>query len=217
MKRIWIASLFSLWLIGGTVHADVIFQLDNVEVNPGETARVGVFVSGSVGESLEAYDLPIEIGGNGFGLVPGIVSYGFVNQQTFSTVSLSNDGLPNGLTKNFEAVFSDAGQPIALSSTPRRLFDLLVVADGTFSGTTPVSIFSSADQDQSVLKPLNVVTSLPAVAGSQETFRVAGTPQAGRTLTLLPGSISAVPEPGAMAVLGMLLGTVGLRQRRKVS
>ncbi len=215
MKRIWIASLFALWLIGGTVRADVIFQLGNVQVNPGGTATVGVFVSGSVGESLEAYDLPIDIGGNGFGLMPGIVSYSVISQQTFSTVATNFPEPPGMFTKNFEAVFSDAGQPIALSSTQRRLFDLLVVTDGTFSGTTPLSIFSSTDQNPAVLKRLSVVSSLPAVTGSQRTYFVAGTAEAGRTLTLLPGSITAVPEPASLAVLGALLGVVGLRQRRR--
>lgn len=211
---LWVGLWLSIaWT--STTRADVIFDVEDVSVLPGQTAVVGVFVSGS-GEDLNAYDLPIEIGNNAFGLPAGITGFSVVNRNTFSTVTIRLPGPPDPpFVKNFEAVFADSGTPITLTSTPRRLFDLLVTTDASLAGTTPLSVFSTSSNDPSVLKPLIINTSLTGVANSSLQYNAVGSIAPGRTLSLVGGSITAVPEPHSLMLLTLpVVGAVVRRRRR---
>jgi len=216
MQRSCVAGLcLGLLVFVSSAQADVIFDIEDVSVLPGQTATVGVFVSGS-GENLDSFDLPIEIGNNAFGLPTGITGFSVISRNTFTAVTINLTEAPGvGLIKNFEAVFSDAGSSIALTAEPRRLFDLQITTDSNLTGTTPLSIFSSTDVNPLVLKNLRVGTSVPGVSNSLLTYTAEGSLGPGRTLILQAGSITAVPEPASVSSLLLLVGAATWVRRRR--
>lgn len=221
MKQIIFATMFSIGLIPSyCARGDIVFDLEDVFVTPGQQAVVGVFVSGSGGEGLDSFDLPIEIGNDQYGLPLGITGYMVVKRNSFATIATTNSsGPPNTdppFIKNFEAVFSDSGPTITLTSTPLRLFDLVVSTDGNFSGAKALSIFSSTDPSQLIIKGLQVQTSVNGVPATVASYSAAGTIGPGRTLSLLGGSITAVPEPSALGLFGLIVAVAGYCHRRTV-
>ena len=196
MMRSITAGLLSLCLVQCS-WGDVLFDLEDVNVIPGQQAVVGVFVSGTASEGLDAYDLPIDLGSDGRGL-PGTTSFtggplaDFAQEVgTFSNVVISSTTgtLPNPLTQNFDGIFSDNGPQITLTGTPIRLFNLLIDTTAGFTGTVPLNIDASSNPNQ-----FNIVIDGAAF----------DTP--GGALSVTGGSISAVPEPSAMLMLGLVFG-----------
>ncbi|MCA9169022.1 MAG: hypothetical protein KDB23_15215 [Planctomycetales bacterium] len=189
------------------VQADIFFDVADVQVVPGELARVGVYVWADGGEALLDYDLPIDIGDDGFGFPTGTIGFGagIVDDQCVGCypladvqISGTNQLLNPPFIQNYEAVFSDNDlSSVALTNGPVHLFDLLVQTSLDLSLVGPVPIVVS---DDSYLNLLNIVT-------DTDIFQVE---QPG--LVLRPGSISAVPEVSAFAAVGMVFG-IGVVRR----
>lgn len=196
----WIGLLWASYV--GTASADVVFRIENVSVTPGSQAVLGVFVRSTAGETISAYDLPIEIGGNGRGF-PANTSFAsgdFAQEVNSFDGDVTVTGLESSvLIRNHEAIFSDSGSPISISAE-RRLFNVLVDTSAGFSGVSPVSITQGAGG----LEPnfFNIVA-------SSGTFTATG-----GGVSVINGSISAVPEPSSFGIVGLLLTGVCVRRRR---
>lgn len=207
-----ICRLLACWSVALVVSvsavpamAELVFDIEDVQVLPGQLARVGVYVSATGGEHLIAYDLTIDVGDDGFGLPTGIAAFApsYVDDACVTCYPASDvvvtglNALPLPLTKHYEGIFSDdALETLDLSSGPVRLFDLLLLTDANLTGSIPIVITSSSNPNR-----LTVV-------GSSGTFQ-----QAGPNLVLLPGSITAIPEPSGFLAIG-LVAAVALLVRR---
>lgn len=198
-------------LMTSVSKADVVFDLEDVVVTPGSQAVVGVFAYATAGEGLDGFNFPVEIGANGRGFTAGIVGFSlpdFAQEVGVNAAVTTNTNpiLIPGFVQNYEAIFNHGANPRLVLPTianPLRLFNILVDTNGAFSGTTPVSITSSG----STQNPLTVTTSAgfftaPGAGGFQ----------------LVGGSITAVPEPSSIAMLGLAaIGAVAFRRYRKGS
>lgn len=200
-----IRMFFAVALVFGCAcslaRADVIFKIEDVTVTPGDQVSIGVFAYATAGEGLDAYDLPVDVGNNGNNLPTGITQFGVVVTaiDTFGNLTKTAASLP---FQDFDVFVSDDGNQITLptSSNPRHLFDILVQTDFAFSGVTPVSISTAGSPSN---PPMTIVTS----AGTFTPSNLTG-------LQLISGSITAVPEPSALTVLGLLMGAGVYRRRR---
>ncbi len=187
--------------------ADLVFSIDSIVITAGNTASVGVYVAGTAGEGLDAYDLPIDIGSDGRGFpteITGFTGTDFVSEvNTFTSdvVVTGTGALPSPpFVQNYEAVFSDSGPQITLSSTPTHLFDILLTTSPSFSGVVPVSITSTT----STPNLFNIVSS----AGTFTDSNASG-------LSVLPGSLTVIPEPSSFLFLSLVFGgCLGARKGR---
>ena len=208
MRTIAVSVLFAMTL-STIAQAAIVFEIRTTKVTPGEVARVGVFVKGTENEPLEAYNLPIDIGGEGRGFPDGLSFAGVdiatddyaEEVDTFGDVVISATGaLPPvpPFDPRFEAVFSDNGATISLTPEALHLFNILIDIPLGFVGPLTVSISEGGFPD-----PLTVVS------GTQ-TFRSS----APGTLELQSGLIVQVPEPSSIGFACLLLATVGFPRRR---
>jgi len=209
-KFVRLAICFSLtvgWVLN--LHAAIIFDFGPVtRVTPGGQGAVAVYVTGTDDEPLEAYDLPIDIGGDGLGFPAGVSFAGvdisnddFAEEiNTFGEVIISGtDPLPPGppFDPRFDAVFSDDGPTILLSSTRRHLFNILLDIPADFVGPIPVEFAVSGFPEL-----LSVTSGTTDLTQSQ-----AG------VLELRSGTITSIPEPGAWSVVAMVLSAMAARRR----
>ena len=96
--------------------------------------------------------------------------------------------------------FDDSGPALVLSAdplAPTRLFNINVVTLGTFAGVVPVAITSSGVPNQFEVGTSAGVFSSP-----------------GSGVTLVGGSITAVPEPSGLGLLGLAFAAAAMRRRR---
>ena len=207
MKRLMLAAGLVVGL-ARLSSAEIVFDIEDVVVAPGQQAVVGVFASGTAGETFSDFNLPIEIGGDGRGFSSGIVGFSggdFVQEvDSFtSDVLVNTSALPPFFTQDYEGIFSDGGFAIALTPTPTRLFNILIDTDDfLLQGTVPISFTSTT----STVNPLTVVSSAGTFNG----------PSAG-VMSFNGGSISvtAVPEPASGVLVLGVLGICAVRWNRK--
>jgi hypothetical protein len=209
--------------ISTSAQAAYVLSLENVTVTAGNQAVVGVFISSDNNQLLTGYTFPIEIGGNGRGLASGLSfpADPAAEVTTFTTVGitqLGSDILPGPFVRNYEGIFFDArplnASAIQLSTTPVRLFNLLVDTSASIPGGTvfPVSI-----TDNSTPGSQFSLTTLNAVGGVETTVQ---TIAAGGSAIAGSITINAVPEPSSVALLtlaGVASGVyVRFRRRPKI-
>lgn len=195
------------------LSAAIIFELGSVTAAAaGGQVAIPVYVTGTAGEPLEAFDLPIDIGGDGRGFPDGvsfagtgIAGDGFAQAvDSFGEIVISGtDPLPPvpPFDPRFDAVFSDDGATIWLSAVPRHLFNILVQLPADWSGPIPVEFTTSG-----------FPTPLSVTSGTTNLTE----PTTG-VLELRNGRISLIPEPGAAGLLGWVTVAVaaGLRNPRR--
>lgn len=191
-------------------NANLILSIENIIVSPGSTNNLlGVFASSNTRETLQSFNLTIDFGNNGRGMPAGFAfPGGTLNNADIITGPLLTSAVTvTGIaalpappfTQNYEGVFNASGQSLALSSTPTKLFDILVDVSA-LSGSIPVSIRIGNNpalfqvQTDALLRNEVVTTDL----------------------TLASGSITVVPEPGSCLMLaGALVAGCANRWRKK--
>jgi len=186
-------------------RADIVLSIEHAKVVPGEVASVGVFATATGGSGLDAFDLPIDIGRDGRGFPAGISGFAgtdFVDEKSTFMSAVAIKGLVDlampAFVQNYEAILSDSGTRLTpFDSSKLLLFNVLVQTDTSFTGTTPVAVTSN-----SLPLQFNVVT-------SDGTFKDSGLVS---QLIVRPGSITAVPEPSSLVLLGLLGTAIGLNQ-----
>lgn len=193
-------------------HAAIVFEIRDTRVVPGQVAKVGVYVKGTNFEPLEAYNLPIDVGGNGRGFPDGLSFAGedILNDDFAEEIDTFGDVVINGagplplvppFDPRFEAVFSDNGDTIMLTPDLLHLFNILLDIPDDFTGSLLVSI-----SDGGLPDPLTVVS-------GTESFKTFDS----GVLEVVAGSLSTVPEPGSAMAGGLLAVSFMIRRRRSSS
>lgn len=190
-------------------RAAIVIDVEDVWVPPGAgTAYVGVFASSNASDAITGFNFPIDVGNDGNIFPSGftlngtpiqnvIPGYGAV--MTFNTtqnVSFNIDGIVNiGFATN-----------VTLTSTPVRLFDIVVNYGPAVLGGTSVPVIVDSNTANNGGPPVNQ-------------FRLDTTPtSAGLSATVLAGSINAIPEPGVLIpILATILsgGAMYFTRRRR--
>ena len=204
-----ILSLCACLLLGmaGSARADVIFDIEDLVITPGQTAQVGVFLQTTAGETVSSYNLPIDVGNNSFGLPAGVTSFSLavlpgLGDSPGGAVALNGTGMLNPpFIQNYDGIAASFISPTSFPAKT-RLFTLNIGTDLTFTGT-PIVVTSN-----NFLPQFNVVASNAPGGG----FTAPG-PGIGSSLVVQPGSIS-IPEPSSLLALGLVAGAVVLRRRR---
>jgi hypothetical protein len=201
LGQVLIGFALAILLEQATTHAAFILSIEDVDVVAGSQAVVGVFISSPDSDRISAYNFPIEVGNNGRGFPTGFsFSPGDFAQEvgTFSTVNITGiTNLPAPNVQNYEAVFSDNGANIQLSTTRLRLFNILFDTSSTLAvGTTVPLSFNS----NSTPNFFSVTTTLGGTVNAVPANSVGGSIR-----------IAAVPEPSSMVLLAVVavLGSMG--------
>ena len=191
-----ISSIFlalCVCLAARTASASFILSLENVSVTAGSQAAVGVFIASLDGDSLVSFNLPVDVGNNGFGMPPGFsfASGDFAQEQnTFGNIIISGTTPLGGtLVQNYDAIFSDGGTfDILLTPTPRRLFNILIDTSSSLSLGTSIPISFNANSNPQLFN----VTTRRILGGTV----VIPTGSTNGSIT-----ITAIPEPASMLLL----------------
>lgn len=210
--RIVATLAFAAALLATPANAKIMFEIEDAVVVPGQVGRFGVFVTGTEYEPLEAFNLPIDIGGDGRGFPAGISFAGndiasddFAQEiDTFSDIVITGTGtlpMTPPFDPRFEAVFSDNGSTIDLTPDRLRLFNVLLDIPLGFVGPIVISMSDSGFPD-----PFTVVS-----GSSVYKQAVPG------VLVLVSGSIYVVPEPGVIPAISALVFAFGYRRGKRMT
>ena len=190
-------------------QAAVAISIDNVNVLPGGTATVGVYIASTSADVLTGFNLPLDINNDGFvdantDLVSDLpIGFAF-GVPAFTSALYADTGLdrpfPQMLLYDIDAIPTGSGVDVALSMTPTKLFDLVFNVDVSVPVGTVVPL-----QIRDLAFPF---TGVFTIAGRPEP--VVSAPTVGSPVF---GSITVVaPEPSCIGLMG--LGAYMLRRRR---
>jgi hypothetical protein len=205
---------FSLLVVitASNATAGLIFKVEEVTANPGDTVSVGVFASSDnaqTGDVLTGFSLPVEVGavttgvtatpGNG---MPAGLSYNanpIQNEIANFDPTALNTALdlvvsPTGGGTGIDGIANGSGPDLSLTTIPVKLFDFVIdvplAAPGSIISvelvnTTPIDQLSAADDAG------------PAIIAE-----------------VLAGSIEIVPEPATAitCLSGLLFGLASFRK-----
>jgi hypothetical protein len=187
----------------------------NVDAVTGTTAQFGVFASSDSGDTLNAFNLPIDFGSNAFGLPTGFAFNSVVADPGLGgAVNVTGDAaLPVIFTQNYDGVFNASGLTLALDASQTRLFDVLIDVTAAPGTVLPIAITDDLNvgPPAPVSGPLSISMNGNAAIGPGD-----------GGYSLNSGSItvtaSAVPEPASWAIIGAALcGGAFSRRKRKTS
>ncbi|EMI27014.1 signal peptide protein [Rhodopirellula europaea SH398] len=184
------------------------------------TAQFGVFASSDAGDTLNAFNLPIDFGINGHDgpLLPlGVLDLpaGFAFNSVVAdpglggAVNITGDAaLPPIFTQNYDGVFNSSGLSLALGTGQTRLFDVLIDVTAAPGAVLPIAITDD------VGPPTNPTVSGPfSVTLNGDPALNAG--DVGYSLNAGSITVTAVPEPASWTVIGVALCGGALSRRRR--
>lgn len=189
--------------------ADVVVSIENVAVQPGQTAHIGVYFANNnanTAVTVSGFNLPIDINVDGLSALPTGFTYG---TPVITNVLYPNTGFdmpqPQITLTNVDAILTGSGVNTSLTTTPVKVLDLVIQT----SNSVPVGTVIPID----ILVPNGVLGGLFNISRSPN---VATTPSLSGPL-LVGGSLSVVPEPAGWFLLlcasAMVVGFRVLTQR----
>lgn len=135
-KLLAVLTTFALTGLTGVpaARAAVAISIDKVEVLPGGTATVGVYIASNSGDVLTGFNLPLDINNDGFVDSNLDLKSDLPTGFTYGTPALTNalytdSGLDMPFQQvrlyNIDAIPTGSGADTPLSVTPTKLFDLV--------------------------------------------------------------------------------------------
>lgn len=193
--------LIMTMIYGGTASAAITFRLENTTVTAGNTAYIALNASSNQNERLGGFDLAFDVGDDGPGMPPGFSNPGAYDAPPPATGKFAIEGTtPPSEVFDDDGFISAIGGDVQLITDPQRLLYLtLDVASTIEPGIYHISLVNT---------PLNSATTLmPTAEASID-------PSSYTTFATI--TVTAVPEPSSMAVLGVGMGGLWwVRQRRQ--
>lgn len=197
MPPIHLSLMFTV-LCCGPASAAITFSLGNTSVTAGSTAYVSLNASTDQadGETLGGFNLEVDIGDDGTGIPAGFSNFSVDDRSNrFGSESVNEDA-----SDGADRIVNAFNGNVLLEATPQSLLYLtLDVAESITPGIYRISL-------------VNTVLDAAADPDGKELTISSASYQTFGTIT-----VTAVPEPGSMAVLGLGMGGlyVGGRWRRR--
>lgn len=209
MKRFLLTfACVAVLSISNTVAAAVVFDVSlSPAVLAGDPTIVTISATSATNDSITGFQLALDVGGDGYtgvangpSVLPNGLSFGapliqnqFTDGSGTRVIGAQTTGGQLGLA-NADAIITMAGAaPVGLSSGVTTLFELVLDTSLVSSGTTPILIrdgfFTSATLEGGGVTPVS------SNSGSV--------------------TVTAVPEPGSLAICGLLCAGVAARRRCK--
>jgi flagellar capping protein FliD len=218
LLRKWVLSLVSVCTLASQTQAGFIFDIGDVVTTAGSTVVVPVTVTtpdGTQFGSNGGFNLGIDVQPAGNAIVSGL-SFDTAPNQVSGSTYFANPSLNTGQNAifNIDGIVNsgqaNAGAPALVNNTPATVFNLRFnVAPGVAPGTVFALSFAS-----------NLLTSATDSTGVPLNLNAAG-PGTGAEYALRAGSItiSAVPEPSSIALMGLVMagGAVVFARRKRKS
>lgn len=196
MKNILMTWLVAILAIAGAdrLHGQIEVEFDSQTVTVGAQATfTASIVSLSGSEILTAYNLPVDVGADGFGMPAGVSIVSIDNLN--STFANFNSSPAPGAPFNFDVGTSDSDAVgVGLSASPVNLFSVTIQIDPSF----PITQFELGFQDSPTPNP-----GLFAFTLDGGTFNAVDTVMAG-TITTRPLIKGDVNLDGIVNLLDVL-------------